>query len=73
MLDCEEVKQAMSEVGLPNLIHRMWTYCESDTQLIMTCLSTLITYTHDSATGMGLRLVIYLSMVGLSILYNYLR
>lgn len=51
MLDSDEVKKVASSVGLANLIHRMWFYCESDSQLMMTVISLLITYTDSSTLG----------------------
>ena len=52
MIENDEVKEAMSDVGLANLIHRLWFYCESDTQLMITSISTLITYTENSPAGL---------------------
>ncbi|KAF6028605.1 RTTN [Bugula neritina] len=44
----DEGKRAVSQGGLANLIHRLWFYCESDSQLMDTCVSMLITYTENS-------------------------
>lgn len=51
ILDSDEVKKAASSVGVANLIHRMWFYCESDSQLMMTVILLLITYTENSTLG----------------------
>jgi len=51
MSDSDSVKRAASEVGLANLLHRLWFHCEADAQLLRTVLATLITYTSHCVHG----------------------
>lgn len=51
MLSSSEVKVVVSETGLANLLHRLWFYCESDSQLMVAAISALVSYTQQSNLG----------------------